>query len=274
MDTKVILITGASSGIGLATAERLVKDGHTVYGTARKPEGAEKINAVGATALIAEMTEHDTLEKAVERVIEKEGHIDVLYNNAGFGVYGAVEDVTIEDAREQFEVNMFGLARITQLVLPHMRKRGKGTIINTSSMGGKIYTPLGAWYHATKHALEGWSDCLRLEVEQFGINVVIIEPGAIGTNFGEALIRPLAIRAEGSVYELFAHQIIKATEDMYGKPNATSPASVIAHVVSKAVAAKRPKTRYSAGRYAKLMMFIRKYAGDRIFDRVIMSMVK
>lgn len=271
---KVVLITGASSGIGLATAERLVKDGHTVYGTARKEAGCEKIKAIGANPLIAEMTEHDTLDKAVETVMEAEGRIDVLFNNAGYGVYGAVEDITIADAREQFEVNLFGLARITQLVLPHMRQKKQGTIINTSSMGGKMYTPLGAWYHATKHALEGWSDCLRLEVEPFGINVVVIEPGVIGTNFGEAVIRPLAVRAEGSAYESFSEKVMRATEEAYGRPNASSPPSVIADVVSRAVAATKPKTRYSAGRYAKLMMFLRIYGGDRLFDRIIMQMVR
>lgn len=271
---KVILITGASSGIGLATAERLVADGHIVYGTARRDAGCEKITAVGATPLLAEMSEPETLEKAVESVMEAQGRIDVLFNNAGYGVYGAVEDVPIADAREQFEVNLFGLARITQLVLPHMRQKKQGIIINTSSMGGKMYTPLGAWYHATKHALEGWSDCLRLEVAPFGIHVVVIEPGLIGTNFGDAVLRPLAIRSEGGAYEALSQHVLRATREAYADPKASSSPSVIADVVRRAVAAQKPKTRYAAGRYAKLLMFLRIYGGDRLFDRIIMQMLK
>ena len=124
----------------------------------------------------------------LETIKESHQGVDVLINNAGYGLYGAMEDTSLEDARYQFEVNLFGLARLTQLVLPHMRKQNFGRIINTSSVGGKIYTPLGSWYHATKHALEGWSDCLRLEVAPFGIDVIIIEPGAIITEFGEATV--------------------------------------------------------------------------------------
>lgn len=271
MKQKVILVTGASSGIGLATVERLVEDGHTVYGGARKPEGLARIEKAGGKGLIMEMTEHETLKQAVQTVLDNEGRIDVLFNNAGYGCYGAVEDVPIADARHQFEVNLFGLAKITQEVLPYMRTRGSGTIINTSSMGGKMYTPFGAWYHATKHALEGWSDCLRLELKEFGIDVVVIEPGMIETNFMEVMMRPLIIRSEGGAYEATVRRMQEKTNAGEFK---ASPASVIAQEVSKAVTAERPKTRYVAGNMAKSMMWVRKYLGDRIFDRMVMNMIK
>lgn len=270
MGKKIIIITGASSGIGLATVERLVKDGHIVYGGARKEEGAKRIESFGGKPLIMEMTEHETLEKAVQTVLDAEGRIDVLYNNAGYGCYGAVEDVPLGDARHQFEVNLFSYAKMTQLVLPIMRTQGSGTIISTSSMGGKMYTPLGAWYHATKHALEGWSDCLRLELKQFGINVVLIEPGAIETNFLETMLHPMMIRSEGGPYE----RLVENMRKNMGNDFKGSDPSVIADLVSKAVSTDRPKTRYVAGKMAKPMMFIRKYGGDRMFDRVVGAWIK
>jgi len=271
MKQKVIVVTGASSGIGLATVERLVKDGHIVYGGARKEEGLKRIESFGGKGLIMEMTEHDTLEKAVHSVLDTEGRIDVLYNNAGYGCYGAVEDVPLGDARHQFEVNLFSYAKLVQLVLPTMRKQGSGTIINTSSVGGKVYTPLGAWYHASKHALEGWSDCLRIELKQFGIDVVLIEPGMIETNFAEVIMRPMMIRSEGGPYETIVNNMMK---NMGGGTIKASNPSVIANEVSKAVSAKRPKTRYVAGKMAKPLMFIRKYGGDRVFDRLVGSWIK
>ena len=136
-----------------------------------------------------DVTDHKQVQDVINKIIKDEGRIDVLVNNAGYAIWGAVEDVSYEDAKRQFEVNLFGLAEVTKAVLPIMRVKKRGKIINITSIGGKIYSPLGAWYHATKHALEGWSDCLRLEVEEFGIDVVIIEPGAIRTEFGEVLGR-------------------------------------------------------------------------------------
>ena len=181
-------ITGASSGLGKEIALRLLEEGYTVYGAARRVEQMQDLAERGASVLQLDITQEDTLGAAISRVIVESGGIDVLVNNAGFGLYGAVEDTSLADARYQFEVNLFGLARLTQLVLPHMRDRGSGRILNMSSMGGKIYTPLGAWYHASKHALEGWSDCLRLEVAPFGIDVVVIEPGVIRTAFGDTML--------------------------------------------------------------------------------------
>lgn len=271
---KVILITGASSGIGKDAALTLLKAGHMVYGAARRVEEMKDIEQAGGKALKMDVTKLADIKAVVETVVGESGRIDVLFNNAGYAVYGAVETVSLDDARKQFEVNIFGLAEMTKAVIPQMRKQGSGTIINTSSMGGKIYTPLGAWYHATKHALEGWSDCLRLELKPFDIDVVIIEPGGIATEFGEVMYEPMVERAKGTPYESLSNQLANSTRDLYIKPGALSPASVISDLVLSAVNARQPKTRYVAGKYAKPMMFIRKYFGDRIFDKIIMNQVK
>jgi len=207
----------------------------------------------------------------VERITAERGGIDVLVNNAGFATYGAMEDTTLADARYQFEVNLFGLARLTQLALPHMREQQNGTIVNISSMGGKIYTPLGSWYHATKHALEGWSDCLRLELAPFGIDVVIVEPGSVRTEFGEVAVGPLLERSGESAYSEMANAVAAAFRTNY-EQGGGSPPSVVADVVAKAVAADRPKTRYAVARYARPLITLRRFTGDRTFDRVVMRM--
>ncbi|MEM9985965.1 MAG: oxidoreductase [Bacteroidota bacterium] len=271
--SKVILVTGASSGIGKATAQQLIKEGHTVYVAARRVEKMEDLKAQGARPLKMDITLEEDIESVASTILNAHGSLDVLVNNAGYAIYGAMEDTSIDDARRQFEVNLFGLARLTQMFLPTMREKKSGTIINMSSMGGKIYTPLGAWYHATKHALEGWSDCLRLELNPFGIDVVIIEPGAIVTEFGDVMIGPMMERSGNTAYGKMAHSIGNATKEAYEKGDG-SPATVISDLVSKVVNASRPKTRYAAGKFAKPMMFIRKWVSDRMFDRIIMSQVK
>ena len=270
---QVVLITGASSGIGEATAERLLADGHTVYVAARRVEKMRGLETGGATALAMDVTDSEDTERVVRQIIDEQGRIDALFNNAGFGLYGAVEDTSIDDARYQFEVNLFGLARLTQLVLPHMRAQGFGTIVNTSSMGGKIYTPLGAWYHATKHALEGWSDCLRLEVAPFGIRVVIVEPGIINTEFGDPVKGPMLKRSGDGPYGDLARAVAKGTDDMYEKQQGSAP-SVIADVVAEAITAKTPKTRVAKGHLAKPLIAMRRLLPDRWYDRLVMSQAK
>ncbi len=269
---KVVLVTGASSGIGKATAKKLLEDGLIVYVAARRIENMQDLEELGATAIKMDITVEEDLQNVVSTIREKEDRIDVLVNNAGYAIYGAVEDTTIEDARRQFEVNIFGLARLTQLVLPMMREQRSGKIINMSSMGGKVYTPLGAWYHATKHALEGWSDCLRLEVKQFGIDVVIIEPGIIETEFGDVMSGPMMERSGDTAYADMAKSMSKASEESY-KKGGGSPPSVIADVVSKAIKSDNPKTRYTKGKLAKLMIFMRKILPDKLFDKAVMSQV-
>lgn len=269
---KTALVTGASSGIGKAIAERLIADGYAVYVAARRVEQMRDLEARGAVALAMDITREADVSAAVERITAERGAVDVLINNAGFGLYGAVEDVALDDARYQFEVNLFGLARLTRAVLPAMRAKGAGTIVNISSMGGRIYTPLGAWYHATKHALEGWSDCLRLELAPFGIDVVIIEPGIIQTGFGDVLSGPMLAYSGDGPYGDFAHKIADATAASYAEGGG-SPPSLIADVVARALRAKRPKTRYVAGKLARPLLMMRRLFGDRVFDRAIMSQV-
>lgn len=267
---KVVLITGASSGIGMATAEKLLKEGYVVYGSTRKEGAAEKLKGLGGIPLRIEMTDEQTMCDAVEKIIEEQGRIDVLFNNAGYGHYGPIEEVPLEVGRKVLEVNLFGTARLTQLVLPHMRKQGSGTIINTSSIGGKVYTPLGAWYHASKHALEGWSDCLRLETEHLGIKVIIIEPGIIDTGFNEAMVGRIENVPSTGAYEKMKQAVLKTN----GKGDPGSPPTVIADLVSKALAAKKPKTRYHAGKLSSLVLFVRRYFSDRFFDSFVMSQVR
>ncbi len=271
---KVILITGASSGIGKETALKLIAEGHLVYGAARRVEEMQDLVKAGGHALKLDVTSDEQNAAAVDQILKEQGRIDVLINNAGYGLYGAVEDISLEAARRQFDVNIFGLASITKTVIPHLRNQKSGKIINISSMGGKIYTPLGAWYHATKHALEGWSDCLRLELKQFNIDVIIMEPGVIATEFGEVMYEPMLKVSGNGPYSHIAQAMAKATKESYEKKGATSPASVVANAISKAIASRRPKTRYVAGKLAKPLMFLRRYFGDRIYDSVIMSQVK
>lgn len=170
-------------------------------------------------------------------------------------------------------MNLFGAARLTQLLLPSMRAKRSGTIVNITSMGGKIYSVLGAWYHATKHALEGWSDCLRLEVAQFGIRVVIVEPGVIETGFGDGASSNLLERSKGGPYAKLAQAVANSIANTYGRGTG-SPATMIANVVSRAVKSRRPKTRYAAGRYAKMLLGMRKWLSDRAFDSIILSQTK
>jgi len=270
---KVALVTGASSGIGKATAQQLLADGLTVYVAARRVDKMSELEAAGAIVVAMDITKDEDVVATVERIAAESGGVDILVNNAGYAVYGSVEEIPIETARRQFEVNIFGLARLTQLCLPYMRERGAGQIINISSVGGKIYTPLGAWYHATKHALEGWSDCLRLEVAKFGIDVVIIEPGGIQTEFGDVMNAPMLEISGGGAYGDLARAVAAGVEDTYGGGKA-SPPEVIAKTVSKAVAAKRPKTRYATGYLARPVLFMRRWASDRMFDKIVMSQAK
>ena len=269
-DKKVVLITGASSGIGKDTAKTLLGQGYTVFCAARRVEQMMDLEQLGGIPIKMDITKEEDLVAAVEQVKQTHGGVDVLINNAGFGMYGAMEDTTIDDARYQFEVNLFGLARLTQLVLPFMRDKRAGKIVNISSMGGKVYFPLGAWYHATKHALEGWSDCLRLELAQFGIDVIIIEPGIIQTSFVEVMVTPMMERSGKTAYAELANKIEKATKTASEKGGG-SPPSMIANAIAKAIRARKPKTRYAAGKLAKPLMFIRKWFGDRVFDRAVMS---
>ena len=268
MSNKVALVTGGSSGIGEATALRLQELGYTTYAAARRVERMEHLTTSGIRPLAMDVTDDESMQSGVAQILAEEGRIDVLVNGAGYGSWGAVEDVPLSEARNQVEVNLFGAARLTQLVLPRMRDQRSGTIVNVTSMGGKIYTPLGAWYHATKHALEALSDCLRLELKSFGIDVVVIEPGAIKTEFNGIVEEKLrAVSGTGP----YAPQGNALADTIVSESTGrrSSPPEVIAKTIGKAVTARRPKTRYAAGYGAKPMLFLHTVLPDRAFDAFI-----
>ena len=273
MSKKVILITGASSGMGKETAKALIQEGHTVYTVARRIDEMQDLKMLGGHPIQMDVTKESDIQHVVDTIIERSGKIDVLWNNAGYGLYGSVEDVPVFEARQQFEVNLFGLASITQKVLPFMRKANSGTIINTSSMGGKMYTPMGAWYHASKHAVEGFSDCLRLELKQFNINVVILEPGIIVTEFGDVMLKNISKFSAEGAYSTLTRKLVTATKKMYENGQG-SKTTVISKTVTKIVNSAKPKTRYKVGLWAKPMVWMRIYLGDKLFDKIVMSQVK
>lgn len=265
MNSKVALVTGASSGIGAATALKLKSLGYTVYAAARRVDRMRDLGKAGINVLALDVTDDVSMQTGIDSIISSSGRIDVLVNNAGYGSYGAVEDVSLEEARAQFEVNVFGAVRLIQLALPHMRHNRSGTIVNITSMGGKIHTPLGAWYHGTKFALEAISDCLRLEVQPFGIDVVVVEPGGIKTEWADiAADKLIEVSGKGA----YAAQARPMAESMVGESSRKrqSPPELIADTIGKAVTARRPKTRYAVGFGAKPMIFMRGLLSDRAFD--------
>ena len=268
LQRPVVLLTGASSGIGYDVAPLLVRYGYTVYGAARRVEKIEELASEGVKALSLDVTDEASMEAAVQQIIDAEGRIDVLINNAGYGFYGAIEDVPIDEARRQFEVNLFGLARLTQLVLPHMRAQGRGRILNISSMAGRITMPLGAWYHATKYALEAFSDALRMEVEEFGIDVVIIEPGGIKTPWGLIAVDHLEESSRNGVYAAQAQRVAANMRRLYSPSSNLSEPKVISKTILRALEARRPKTRYLVGFGAKPSVFLHTVLPDRLFDKV------
>jgi len=268
---KVALITGASAGIGKATAKLLLQYGYTVYGGARRMDKMEDIKLLGVKLLKMDVADDASMVSGVNAIIKAEGRIDVLVNNAGFGSYGAVEDVTMDDARYQIEVNLFGLARLTQLVLPHMRGQKFGKIVNVTSIGGKMATPLGGWYHASKFAVEGLSDSLRLEVKQFGIDVILIEPGGVKTEWGGIAGESMQKVSGNTAYK----KIVQSAMKMFtrAKKNAAEP-SLIAELIKKTITVKKPKARYSAGYLSGVILFMKKWLSDSMFDKIILSQLK
>lgn len=268
---KVAIITGASAGMGKSTAHHLHQQGYIVYGAARRTEKMKDLEEKGIKTIYLDLTEDDSIVKAIDTILEKEGRIDVLVNNAGYGSYGSVEEVSIDEAKRQFEVNMFGLARITQLVIPTMRKQKSGRIVNISSMGGKIYTPFGAWYHATKFALEGWSDCLRLELKQFGIDVVVVEPGGIQTEWGGIAMENLQKVSGTGAYADMVNKMIEGNKKNQDK---LTPVDVLGEEIAKAATTKNPKTRYLKGYLAKPLVTMRKWLSDKMFDKILLSQLK
>jgi short-subunit dehydrogenase len=265
MTTKVALVTGASSGIGASAARKLHDLGYVVYGAARRVEKMKDLADAGIEVLGMDVTDQESMTDGVRSILDAHGRIDVLVNNAGYGSYGAIEDVPLAEARTQFEVNVFGAAALIQLVAPHMRAQGSGRIINITSMGGKITTPFGGWYHGTKFALEALSDSLRGELRPFGVDVVVIEPGGIRTEWsGIAAENLRTISGEGA----YARPVARLVTQL-GREGLGSDPGVIASAIARAATARRPRTRYAVGMGAKPGIFLHWLLPDRAWDALL-----
>lgn len=270
---QVAFVTGASSGIGAETTKELLAAGYTVYAGARRVERMHQLVTAGAKVLTLDVTDDASMVAAVGTILEETGRIDLLVNNAGYGSYGSLEDVPLEEGRRQFEVNIFGLARLTQLVLPRMRAMRAGRIINVSSIAGKVGEPFGAWYHATKFAAEGLSDSLRMELRPFGIDVIIIEPGAILTEWNGIARDGLIKYSGGTAYRdgARAHVNMLLSTESGSLPSAPS---VVARTILKAAMTKKPRTRYATGGGAKSVLLLHSLLSDRGFDGLLRLMSK
>lgn len=262
---KTLLITGASAGIGKKTAELFLKKGWKVYAAARRTEKMQDLKAKGASIIHLDLMDDNSIKKAIDIACGEGKQLDALVNNAGFGAHGMLEDVPIELARKQFEVNVFGLARMCQLALPTMRKAGSGRIINISSIAGKTYMPTGSWYHASKHAVEALSDCLRIEAAQFGIKVIMIEPGPVGgTEWDDTALVNLKKYSWNSAYAAMTRRLVNKFRGNY-REKGLKP-ETIAAVIYKAATTARPSARYAVPFKTKACLMALRFLPDTLLD--------
>lgn len=270
----VILITGASSGIGYEAAQMLAAKGHKVYGAARRTERMEPLKAQGVMPIALDVTCDASAQEAVARVLREEGRVDVLINNAGYGELGPIETTTLENAQRQLDVNVLGLARMTQLVLPHMRRQNSGRIVNVASVAGHITFGFAGWYNASKYAVEALSDATRMEVRPYGIEVAIVEPGGVFSNWGVIAADGLRGASDGTVYAERAGRMANVFDMMYRRNpyNLMTSAAKAAKHVCKAATSRRPKTRYAFGVGNASMRFLHAVLPDRWFDKIITTL--
>jgi NAD(P)-dependent dehydrogenase (short-subunit alcohol dehydrogenase family) len=272
---RTVLLTGSSSGIGEAVARHLHRAGHVVYATARRPDTFKHLAADGIATVTLDLTDADSMADAVAHVLAQRGRIDVLVNNAGYGLAGTIEEVPVDAVRQQFETNVFGLLRLSQLVLPSMRAQGSGLIINVSSILGRFAVPGGGSYHATKHAVEALSDALRLEVARFGVRVAIVQPGPTRTAFGTAALASLPDAPRGGAYGDFDSRLAAWYASIYGTatPNLAGRFAVssddVAKVITRVVATRWPRARYPVGLLARGVLMLRRTLPDRLFDAFV-----
>jgi len=262
---KVAIVTGASSGIGEITVLRLIDAGYKVYAGARRVERMQSLASAGAVVKALDVTIAASIAEFVNEVVDAEGRIDVLVNNAGYGSYGAVEDIPLAEARRQFDVNLFGLSEMTTATLPTMRAQRSGTVIHIGSIGGKMWSLLGGWYQASKYALEGLADCTRNELRPFGINVVLIEPGGVKSEWRENVIEIVKNTSGSGPYKKLAEAAVKFFE---GAESLEIEPTAIADVIVKASQSKRPKARYVVPVHFKLVLLLKVLLTDRMFDRL------
>jgi NADP-dependent 3-hydroxy acid dehydrogenase YdfG len=282
--SKAVLITGCSSGIGEATARRLARSGWTVYATARKPEAIEHLAEEGCRTLTLDVTDESSMRAAVDEVVRAEGAVGVLVNNAGYSQGGAVERVAMADVRRQFETNVFGAIRMAQLLLPGMRAQRWGKIVNIGSMGGRLTFPGGGLYHATKYSLEALSDAMRFEVKGFGVDVVLIEPGLITTEFASNAVKsaagngaedPQAAAGNGAEnpYADFEAKVGALTVGIYDSParHLGGGPDTVARAIEKAIKRRRAPTRVPVTPSARLSIMQRRLMPDRLWDAAMRS---
>ena len=277
--SKAVLITGCSSGIGRATALRLAGRGWPVYATARRPETLGELAQAGCRTLRLDMTDEDSMRAAVAEVEGEHGAVGVLVNNAGYSQSGPVEEVPVQALRRQFETNVFGLVALTQMALPAMRAQRWGKIVNVSSMGGRLTLPGGGCYHASKYALEALSDALRFEVGGFGVDVIVVEPGLIVTEFGKAAVASMdgtgdppapgaQETADEGPYGSFDAKLAALTLDAYEGPMRRLGAGpdAVAKAIERAISRRRAPTRVRVTASARLAILTRRLTPDRAWD--------
>jgi NAD(P)-dependent dehydrogenase (short-subunit alcohol dehydrogenase family) len=274
-DTGPILITGCSSGIGAATARRLASHGHLVYASARKPDTLAALADAGCRTLALDVTDDASMVAAVEAIVAEHGRLGALVNNAGYGEYGAVEDVSMDRVRRQLETNVVGLARMCQLVLPSMRAAGTGRIVNIGSMGGRLTFPYGGYYHATKHSVEALSDALRYEVRPYGIKVVLFEPGLIRTEFGNTVSQTMGhTTSSASPYSSGAERMDAMIEGMYKNRLLSVGPDAVAKVIERALTRRRPHTRYVVPVMTRGLIGVRQVLPGRAWDAMLRTVVR
>ncbi len=271
MEKKVAIVTGASAGIGKEAALRLKDAGWIVYAGARRMNLMAPLTEYGIKSLHLDVSNEQSIKGFIDQVISDCGQIDLLVNNAGYGSYGPFELIPMSEAREQFEVNLFGLANMIQLTLPTMRERRKGMVINVSSIGGSFGEPHGSWYHASKYALEGLSDSLRMELKQFNINVVILKPGAIATEWSDIAQHKMMLGTENTEY---SHMLEKHRSMLKKYDGKGSHPSEVAEAILKIASESKPKSRYLVGKGATFMIWARKLLPDSVFDSLMLSLMK
>ena len=268
MEPQVILVTGASSGIGAAAAKALAAQGAIVYGAARRVERIPE----GVLPLKMDLADEASVQAGVDRILQEQGRIDVLVNNAGYGYFGPIETVPMEEARRQLEVNVFGLAALTKRVIPAMRERGSGRLVNVASVAGHSVLYFGGWYNVSKFAVEAFSDALRMELKPFGVKVVIVEPGAIRTEWGAIAAAHLRESSQGTAYAQPGENFAANMEQTYSSEKLFSKPEVVSRAIVKAVNARRPRTRYRVGIGAGFMVHAHTLLPDRWWDALMRKM--
>jgi NADP-dependent 3-hydroxy acid dehydrogenase YdfG len=263
-NAQIMLITGSNSGIGNATAKKAVNAGFITFGGARRKEAFDTIKSVGAIPILLDVTSKQSMQDAIQLIEAKYGAIDVLINNAGYGQMGPIEEVTLDEWRRQFNTNVFGVIRMTQLVIPAMRQQHRGTIINISSAGGEFTFPLAGAYHATKYAIESISDALRFELKPFGIRVAVIQPGAVSTPLATATAESIQATVD-SPYQSLINAFRRTSQQTVGY---IAPEQV-ARIIIKAAQASQPRTRYKVGMMARMMPTMRQVLSDGLWDRMV-----